>query len=181
MTAFEQIPAAGLGWLELISGRPEARDQFDYTRSGFVVAMVLYFALVLLTIFVRGLAAGALPGYAEVFPTMIANALPLGVLGIAIFLTVAVLGLKIPVFALLVPSTYALAILLVVSLPLIFIPFDFAPALLGMLGFTLYREARVIAQLNIALSIAFAAFCILALVMLQLSLYMLLAPGDGPI
>ena len=86
--------------------------------------------------------------------------------------------LAIPDNALLVPATYALAFILLIGLPLsLFFGNVFANAMLGALGYMLYRAARDIAKLGIGVSIAFAVLAIAVLVALPIGLYMLTMPA----
>jgi hypothetical protein len=171
-----QIPRAGLGLLELINGRASWRERFVFTGEGLGIALFLYLVVVLLLTFINGLTRTSLPGYVDTFYIVLANALPIAVLGLVFLLTRAVLGLKTPAVLFLVPTVHALAYKAAID----FVLALFGPALglttLGVLGYLMYRLGRHGLTLNIGLSVAFAALCVLALVLLQLGLYMLSAP-----
>ena len=53
----------------------------------------------------------------------------------------------------------------------------FSNAMLGILGFMLYRLGRQIGQMKLGLAIAFAAFCVVALVLVPVALYMVTVPA----
>lgn len=167
---------AGLGWLELISGRETWRERFVFDREGLGIALVLYLVVVLILTFVSGLMRGALPGYADTFWIVVVNAFPILLLSIVFRLTGLLLGLKAPFLVLIVPSVHALAYLLILSFLLSLMGGTFGPAILGMLGYMMYRLARLAAGMGILVSVAFAVLCVLALVALQLGLYMVTAP-----
>jgi hypothetical protein len=180
MNPFDQIRFAGLGLLELIAAKPTWRGRFVNTRGGLTVALVFYFAIVVVAIFMRGLVT-TVPTYAEVFVGVMINALPVLGLFLAVLAAILIFQLKTPTFDLLVPGVHALAWLLLVGIPLSFLSSTFATATLGMLGYIMYRAGREIAGLGIGPAIVFAVLCVVVLVALPLTLYMLMAPGPGPI
>lgn len=177
MTALEDVKQAALGWLDLIAGRPSGAERFDASPRGLVHAAAFYFLMVLLTIAVLGLAS-TLPSYPQLFVSVVVNALPLLAVALVIALTTRLLRPGVPVVAMLVPATYAMAFLLLVGLPLSLVFGDlFANAMLGALGYLLYREARDIAHLNMGISIAFAVLTVAVLVALPIGLYMVSTPA----
>jgi hypothetical protein len=101
---------------------------------------------------------------------------PIGLLWLLFLVTRLTLALKTPALEFLVPTVHALVYMLVLSFLLALIGPTFGTAILGMLGYMMYRLGRLSLRLNLGLSIAFAALCVLALVLLQLGLYMLSAP-----
>lgn len=174
-----QIPRAGLGWLELIGGRETWRERFVLTGEGLGIALAVYLVIVLALVFINGITRATLPGYADTFYIVLVNALPVALLGLVFLLTRTVLGLKTPVLVFLVPAVHALGYLLILSFLMALIGPTFGSAILGMLGYLMYRLGRLALGLNVGLSIAFAALCVLALVLLQLGLYMLSAPSPA--
>jgi hypothetical protein len=169
-------PMAGLGWLELISGRETWRGRFQLDSRGLGFALLFYLVVILVLIVGSGLIAGALPSYPDIFWVVVVNALPVALLGLCFYLTTVALRVDVPLLVYLVPTTYALAFLLVLSFLLGLLGGSFGPAVLGMLAYMMYRLARLGAGLGIATSIAFAALCVVALVALQLGLYTMTAP-----
>ena len=161
MNALPEFWAALLGWLDLIAGRKDGAKKFNLSRRGLINATACYFAIVLLSLAVAAL-AGQNPGLIGVLVSLAFNALPL----LMVWLVIG--------------ATYAMALLLIVRLPLeLGAPGTFANALLGALCFMLYRGARGVAQLGIGTSLAFAVLCGVALVLTQVALYMLATGGQG--
>ena len=80
------------------------------------------------------------------------------------------------------PAVHLLTFVLILGFVLTFAGGPLTTALLGLLGYMLYRGGREILGLSIALAIAYAALSIVLLVGLPMSLYMLMPTGPaGPI
>jgi hypothetical protein len=171
-----QIPRAGLGWLELIGGRETWRERFVFTGEGLGIALFLYLVIVLLLTFINGLTRTSLPGYVDTFYIVLANAVPIALLWLVFLVTRLALALKVPSLVFLVPLVHALVYALILSFLMALIGPSFGTAILAFLGYMMYRLGRLGLGLSLGLSIAFAALCVLALVLLQLGLYMLSAP-----
>jgi hypothetical protein len=177
VNAFSELWRAVIGWLDLLTGRPEAAEKFNLGATGLVNAVGFYFAVVLLLIAVESSLAG-FPGWVPVILSIVVNAVRLGTVWLAIWITGRVLAA--PVFAMSVPATYAMAFTLAVSLPLAYLAgSNLLIATLGVLGFMLYRVARGIGKLRLGISMAFAILCIAALVAVRVGLYMLTTSGQG--
>jgi hypothetical protein len=173
----EDIKQAGIGWLDLIASRAGGAERFNSSGSGLATAVVFYFLMVLVTIIVQGVSV-SFPTYEQVFLGLVVNALPLAGVALVIVATVRLLRVQVPVNAIMVPAVYALAFLLLVGLPLsLFFGNLFANAMMGVLGYMLYRAARDIAKLGIGTSIAFAVFAIAVLVALPIGIYMVTTPA----
>lgn len=179
MNALPEFWAALLGWLDLIAGRKDGAEKFNLSRRGLINAAACYVAIVLLSLAVAAL-AGQNPGLIGVLVSLAFNALPLLMVWLVIGATALALHPQRGAYGLMVPATYAMALLLIVRLPLeLSAPGTFANALLGALCFMLYRGARGVAQLGIGSSLAFAVLCGVALVLTQVALYMLATGGQG--
>lgn len=177
MNAFEELKQAAIGWLDIAANRPGGPERFNRTGRGLANAVGFYVAMVLLTIVVQGITT-SFPSYDQIIIGLLVNALPLLGVTLVILATIRLLRVDIPVNALLVLVTYAFAFLLLIGLPLSLFPGNgFANAMLGALGYLLYRAAREIAKLGIGVSIAFAVLAIAALVALPIGLYMLTVPA----
>jgi len=167
------------GWGELLRNRVGWRDGFDFGPSGLLAAFTWYFLLVVGTIVIQFMRGGR--GTVEqVLLTTAINILPVVGIAIAIGLSIFALRAKTSFNALLVPALYAMTFMLILGIPLSFIEVPTGPLLLALLGYALYREGRAIAGFPVTLSIAFAALCVVLLVALPLSLYMVSATGPGP-
>ena len=171
-----QIPRAGLGWLELFSGRESWRERFVFTGEGLGIALFLYLVAVLLLTFTGGLMQGSLPGYVDTFYVILFNALPLALLWLVFLLTRAVLAPSVPSLVFLVPTVYAFVFKLLLDFLLVFAGPVFDYPTFGLLGYAMFRLGRLGLSLNLGLAIAFSALCLVALVLMRLALYMLPAP-----
>lgn len=178
MNALPELWAAVLGWLDLIAGRRDAAGKFNLSRAGLVNATGCYFAVVLLSLAAAAL-TGQNPGVTGTLVSLLFNALPL----LAVWLVCAATALLRPqhgALGLMVPATYAMALILVIRVPLqLLAPDLFSNALLGALGFMLYRGARGVAGLGIGSALAFAVLCAVALVLVTVGVYMLATGGAG--
>jgi hypothetical protein len=176
VNAFGELGQAALGWLDLIAGRTDVGARFNASRPGIVNAIGCYFAVVLVSMLIPALWLG-MPAYSQLFTGVVVNGLPLAGVALAIIVTRAILALDVTFAELFVPAVYALSFVLFLGLFLSFIGPVFANALLGVLGFMLFREARDIGKMNLGVSLAFALFGIVALVAPSFALYMLAVPA----
>lgn len=177
MNAFGELWRAIVGWLDLLTARAGAAEKFNLTGLGLVNATGCYFAVALLLIVVESGLSG-FPGWGTVALSISFNAVQLGSIWAVIWLTARVLGA--PSVAMAVPATYAMAFLLGLSLPLAHLasPNVFV-AMLGVIGFMLFRVAREIGKLRFGISVAFAILSIAALVAVRVGLYMLTSGPQG--
>jgi hypothetical protein len=172
-----EVREAVVGWIEMITARPPGAARFNLSRAGFVNAVGCYAAVVLLTVLVESIRAGA-PAMPQIAFTLAANALPPISLALVAWVTVAMLRLSVGTTALLVPGVYGLALVLLVGIPVSLAGSGAAVnALLGVLAYMLFRLAREIGKMSLGISIAFAALCIVVLVALPMGLYMLTVPA----
>lgn len=178
MNAFTELWRALLGWLDLLTAQPGAAGKFNLSRVGLVNATGFYVVAALCSIAVPGIAGGIVPGWMQVAVGLLFNLLLLLAILLATWGTARLL--RVGVLAIAVPSIYALGIVEVLSLPLVFVRSDAAAiALLGVRGFMFYRAAREAGRLGIGVSVAFAILCIVLLAAIPLGLYMLLGGGQG--
>ncbi len=177
MNPLTEIKNAATGWLDMIAGRPGRGERFNRSGLGLANAVGFYVFMVLFTIVVQGVST-SFPSYDQVFVGLVVNALPLVAVALVIWATLRVLRHSVPTNALLVPAIYALAFILLIGLPLsLFFGNVFANAMMGALGYMLYRAARDIAKLGVGVSIAFAVLTIAVLVALPIGLYMVTTPA----
>ena len=177
MNAFAELWRALLGWLDLLTAQPGAAGKFNLTRAGLVNAIGAYFAAVLLAIVVQSLVSG-FPGWFQVILGLTFNAVLLLAIIAVIWLTARLFAA--PAVAIAVPSVYAMALVLLLSLPLAYVPTGGAQlALFGVRGFMFYRAAREAGRLGIGVSVAFAILCIVLLAAIPIGLYMLTSGGQG--
>lgn len=179
MNALPEFWAAVLGWLDLIAGRKDAGHKFNLSPAGLVNATGAYFAVVLMSLAVAA-ATGLNPGVIGSIVSVLFNAIPLFGIWLVIWATAAVLRPPLGVLALLVPATYAMALILILRIPLqVLAPDLFSNALLGALCFMLYRGSRGVAGFGIGSALAFAILCAVALVLVTIGIYMLATGGAG--
>ncbi len=179
MNALPEFWAAVLGWLDLVAGRKDAADKFNLSRAGFINATGAYFAVVLLSLAVAAL-LGQNPGFVGAFVSVVFNAVPLIAIWLVIVGTAALLRPASGPLSLLVPATYAMALILAIRVPLeVLAPNLFGNALLGALCFMLYRGARGVAGLGIGSALSFAVLSAVALVLVTIGVYMLATGGAG--
>lgn len=179
MNALPEFWAAVLGWLDLVAGRKDAADKFNLSRSGLINATGAYFAVVLLSLAVAAI-AGQNPGFVGALVSIVFNAIPLVAIWLVILATTAVLRSASGAVALLVPATYAMALILIIRVPLeVLAPNLFGNALLGALCFMLFRGARGVAGLGVGSALSFAVLSAVALVLVTIGVYMLATGGAG--
>ncbi|HOT63396.1 MAG TPA: hypothetical protein PLU93_11095 [Treponemataceae bacterium] len=117
MNALPEFWAAILGWLDLIAGRKDAGDKFNLSRAGLANAIGAYFAIVLLSLVVAT-AMGQNPGIVGGLVGIVFNAVPLAAIWLVILGTAAALRPASGALALLVPATYAMALIFAIRVPL---------------------------------------------------------------
>lgn len=177
MNAFGELWRAIIGWLDLLTARPGAAEKFNLTGVGLVNAAGCYLAVVALLIVIESSLSG-FPGWATVGLSVLANAAVLGGIWVVIWITARVLGA--PAVAMAVPATYAMAFVVGLSLPLAYLASpNITTAMLGVIGFMLFRVARQIGKLRFGISVAFAILSIAALVAVRVGLYMLTSGPQG--
>lgn len=177
MNAFAELWRALLGWLDLLTAQPGAAGKFSLTRAGLVNAIGAYFAAVLLAIVVQSLVSG-FPGWFQVVLSLVFNAILLLAILAAIWITARLF--TAPTVAIAVPSVYAMALVLIISLPVAYAASSGAQlALFGVRGFMFYRAAREAGKLGIGVSVAFAILCVVLLAAIPIGLYMLTSGGQG--
>ncbi len=177
MNAFGELWRAVIGWLDLLTARAGAAEKFNLSGLGLVNATGFYFAVVMLLVVVESSLSG-FPGWGLVLLSIGVNAALLATIWLIIWITGRLLGA--PAVAMAVPSTYALAFILGLSLPLAYLAgANLQIATLGVTGFMLFRVAREIGKLRIGISAAFAILSIAALVAVRVGLYMLTSGMQG--
>ena len=177
MNAFTDLKNAALGWLDLISGRPDALARFNFSRAGIINALGFYLAMVLFSIGIDIAMYGA-PGLLETLLGLAFNLLPLVILWSLTIVAGPVLTMQVP--PVIVTGTYALAFTLLIGVPLALIAGpSLNTGLLGMLSYLLYRAARIAGGVSLGRAVVFAAVALIALVVMPMGLYMLAAPAGG--
>jgi hypothetical protein len=177
VNAFAELWRATLGWLDLITARPDAADRFALTRAGLVNATGFYIAVALLLIVVEANLNG-FPGWNQVWLSLAITALRLAAVWLVTLATVRMFGAEFLTIA--VPATYAMGFVLALTLPLAYLAgSNVLVALLGVRAFLFFRAARQMGGLGLGISAAFAILCVVALAAIPLALYMLTGGGEA--
>lgn len=180
MNFFLSFAMATKGWVEIITGRDTAVMRFDSSRFGLLTAISFYLLVVLLTLALQTVQFGP-PAPMILTIGLLIQALP--VLAVSIVTPFTFFTLRLPGHPreLLVPVIYLLGFLFLIRLFASYFDMQANIAILGLLGFFLFRAARIVTSMKVMPAIAYAVLNIVLLVAMPLALYMLLAPGPGPI
>ena len=173
MNAFGELTASFTGWSESIAGKAEAERHFVLTRRGLAVAVLWFVVAMLLASAVQS--AGAFPSLLQVLFGLIAELVTLGLVGLAIQQSLRRLQVTAATERLLVPVTYALAYMFVVSIPLVLIGTGLALLAVVLVAAMIARAAQVLGGLKPLAAAGVAGVCLLALVIVPYALYMLLS------
>ena len=117
MNAFGELRHSFAGWTEIVVGRPDAARHFVASRAGLSVAVGWFVVAILLSLVVQSVVVGVPPTTQLLFGIM-AELVTLALLGLGIGQALRWLKAEAPLLALLVPITYLLAYMFVVSIPL---------------------------------------------------------------
>ncbi len=175
MNPLGEIMRAAAGINRLAARRPDAGSKFNLTGAGLSTALALYVTLVLATIVVQ-IAARRSAALDEIAIAMLANLLPILGLTVVAVISVRALNLGVSTYALLVPSLYALVLMLILSIIISLTVPTLSPIALGMMAYLLFRIGMGMARMNIGIALAYSALNLVVLVALPLSLYMLFSP-----
>lgn len=168
-----KVAAAWRGWIAILAGRPD--HGFTDSAYDLAVAVAVYLALLLAINLIE------VAGPYEILAGLVVNAIPLLLFAAVTFVTLRFHRNGIHWRALATPVVWAQSFVLILSKLLL--PF-FPPLNLVLyvaLAFLLVRAAQVVGHLGLGSAVAYAALSVVALVATLTSLYMLLAPGPGPI
>ena len=175
MNAFSVLWRAVLGWLDLLTARPDAAEKFTLTRTGLVNAAGFYIAAVLAVLVIE-VGLSGFPGWGAVALSLAVNIARLAGIWLVAWLTVRAMGGSF--LGIVVPATYAMGFVLVLALPLAYLAgSNVTVALLGVRAFLFYRAARQLGGLGLGISVAFGILCIVVLAAIPLGLYMLTGGG----
>jgi len=167
------------GWVQLLTGKPEAVRFFRLDYFGFVVAIGWYTAAVLLVVAVQSSAIG-LPSVSSFLFGLFAQAVTIGVLGLAITQSLKFLKADVPPNRLLIPVLYALCFMFVVSIPLTLVSPGAGLIAVLAAGYPIYRAARQLAALPVRLAGALTLLCVIVLVVVPNALYIVFLQIPSP-
>lgn len=175
MNAFAELWRAVLGWLDLLTARPDAAEKFALTRAGLINATGFYIAVVLAVLVIE-VSLGGFPGWGAVGLSLAVNIMRLAGIWLVTWLTVRAMGGSF--LGIVVPVTYAMGLVLALTLPLAYLAgSNVTVALLGVRAFLFFRAARQLGGLGLGISVAFGILCIVVLAAIPLGLYMLTSGG----
>lgn len=172
MKLWGAISAAIAGWMMILRGDAQWRDQFSLNAPGLVTALVIFFCCAFIAIAVASLAS-TMPDIFGVMDLLLVHGIWILSLLAAIQITARTVSGPSETLALLVPGIYLLVGYLLAGTVLnLFLPPLLALFTLALL-YPLYRLARAASTWNRGVSGAFAAATVLLLVAVPQALYML--------
>ena len=173
MNPFRELAASFSGWSEIVAGKPEAERHFVLDRRGLVVAIGWFVLAILLAAAARSVTG--FPSLVQVVLGLIAELVTLALMGVAIQQCFRRMRVAAEVDRLLVPATYALAYMFVVSIPLQLIGAGLGLIALGLVAAMIARGAQVLCGLKAGPALAVAGVCLLVLVVVPAGLYIVLS------
>ena len=171
MRLWNVLNRAMTGWQMILRGLPGWRSQFTISLPGlatalFVLAFVAFLAVVLVSI------GADVPGIAPVIASMFALALPALAMAIAFQGTRKAVRDGKPVYDLLVPGIYLMAVFILLEGTLSAIGGPLALLSWIALGYCLFKLARAAVDWPLVLSIGFAVLTLVLLAAMRSALYM---------
>lgn len=172
MNLIQTLREAGLGWREIIRGKPGWRSHFDISRRGLLVAIVFYLVLAAVALAVTSAILG-IPSIGQLIVAVLFSVVPLLGLALATIWTCWLLRAQTPLLDLLIPEIYGFGVVMPIGTVGALAGNEIKLLALGALAFIVFRTAQVIGGFRLPVAIAFAVLTIVVLVALQRSLYML--------
>jgi len=173
VNAFGELTASFTGWSEIIAGKAEADRHFVLTRRGLAVAVLWFVVAILLATAARSVTG--FPSLVQVVLGLIAEFVTLALVGVGIQQSFRRLQVAAPTERLLVPTTYALAYMFVVSIPLQLISAGLGLIALVLVAAMIARAGQVLCGLKSGPALAVAGVCLLVLVVVPAGLYIVLS------
>lgn len=173
MNAFGELTASFTGWSEILAGKAGADRHFVLTRRGLGVAVLWFVVAVLLATAARS--AAGFPSFLQVMLGLVAEAITLGLVGLAIQQGLRRMQVAGATERLLVPVTYALAYMFVVSIPLQLIGAGLALFAVVLGAAMIARAAQVLCGLKPGPALTVGGVCLLVLVIVPYALYIVLS------
>jgi len=166
------LSGAIAGWTDVVAGKPEAKTSFRTDSSGLMAAVVTVIVAALLAAAVQSAASGV-PSLLQALLGLLAWAVMIGFVAYTMSRALRSLAPDVTPNALLVPILYAFAFVIVLSIPLDL--FNATLIALLVLALMIWRAAQVLGGMTTGVSLAFAALCLIVLVVVSIALYMLLS------
>jgi len=173
VNAFGELTASFTGWSEIFAGKAGADRHFVLTRRGLAVAVLWFVVAMLLASAVQ--LVGAFPSLLQVVFGLIADRVGIDRLLRSIQQSLRRLQAAASTERLLVPVTYALAYMFVVSIPLLLIGTGLALLAVVLAAGMIARAAQVLCGLKPLPALGIAGVCLLVLVIVPYALYILLS------
>ncbi len=172
MNPLAELTASFRGWAESLAGKSTAREHFRTDAGSVAVAAVTLAIAILLSVAAQSAVVG-LPSPGQVLFGLSVQAITMLALAAALGWALRFLKLRVGLNTLLVPALYALGYMFVLGIPLTLIGPDAALIAVLGLGVLLYFAARRAGRMPMGISVAFAALCVIVLVVVPNALYML--------
>ncbi|MBN9304481.1 MAG: hypothetical protein BGO82_12775 [Devosia sp. 67-54] len=173
MNAFGELRDSFAGWSEIVAGRGTAAQRFVLSRPGLAVAVGWFVVAILLSLVVQSIVVGVPPTTQLLFG-IVAELVTLALLGLGLRQALRWLRAETPTLTLLVPTTYLLAYMFVVSIPLQLLSAVLGVVVLLLVALLIGRAGQVLCGLKPMAALAVAGVCVLVLVVVPNALYMLL-------
>lgn len=180
MKLWSAIAEAAAGWMMIARGQEGWRERFRLTVPGLVAGLAIFAFVAFLAVAFASMSIG-MPNAGGVVAAMFVLGLPVTSLVVTLIGTRMLLASTQPMLDVLVPGTYLLTAFLVVEGLLAMIGGPVVMLSWLVLGYLLYRLARMATDWVRGSVIAFAVLTVLLLVAMRLALYMLTNPPGSPI
>jgi hypothetical protein len=179
MKLWSLLASAASGWTMIVRGETGWRERFAITVPGLVTALAIFaFAAFLAVAFAS--ASIGMPSLGGVVAAMFVLALPVTALVVTLIATRMMLTSTDPMLDVLVPGTYLLTAFLLAEGLLAMIGGPVVMLSWLILGYFLYRLARMATSWTTISAIVFAVSVVALLVAMRLALYMLSSLPAAP-
>lgn len=162
-----------------LAGLREAAGQFNPTLPGFVTALGWFLLALILSEAVQSMAVG-LPSTGQLAVGILIQAATVAVLALATAQSLHFLKLGVPLTALLTPIIYLMALVRLMTIPLLFLGPGAQLLALLVLVVLIWRAAMVLAGMRTGVAIAYAALCLMVLVAVPYALYIVFVQIPSP-
>jgi len=179
VNAIADLTQAWRGLALTVAGKPEAASHFNPTRAGLVVALGWLLLALLLSAAAQSMAVG-MPSALQLSIGIFIQAVTVAALAVATAQSLHFLKLGIPMTRLFVPMVYFMALIQLMAIPLVLLGPNTQLIAVFVPGLLIWRAGVVIASMRNGVAIAFAALCLMVLVVVPNALYILMLQIPSP-
>ena len=179
MNPTDDLVRAWSGLALIGAGREAGRDQFTATAKGLLVALGWFVLALLLGAAAQSVAVG-LPRLDQLLVGLGIQAVTLAILFIVMRSSLRFLALDTPTLVLFVPAIYVLGLMQVIAIPLVLLGPNTQVLAILAAALMIGRAGKVLAGMRTGTSLAFAAACLMVLVLVPVALYMLFVQFPSP-